>query len=162
MIGIIKDTDSSYFESKHWDELNKAGFFGKKSLQGETGYGDGGIFCWLLLAPKITYCLTIDKNGKTVEHKAFRGCTNVSEKLYRKKYSKILNGDEVIAKVPVSWKHSFDSGVLIPQKQRFCDDCENDSNCDNCDKLINQSKEISSNLIELKRQPPKECGQMLL
>ena len=33
--------------------------------------------------------------------------------------------------------------------------------CDGCDELVNQNKEFSANLNELKRQPPNEFGQML-
>ena len=45
---------------------------------------------------------------------------------------------------------------------RNCSDCSTDSLCDNCDKLVNQKKEISANLSELKRQPPDdEFGYML-
>ena len=90
-----EDTDSSYFEDKDWDELNKAEFFGKYSLKYKICYGDGGIFYGLMLALKMSYCLTSDKNVKIVEHKAFRGCTNISEKLNRR-------DDEVIAEMPLS------------------------------------------------------------
>ena len=38
------DTDSIYFENKHWDILNKAGLVGKNLLQGKNDYKDGGIF----------------------------------------------------------------------------------------------------------------------
>ena len=35
-----------------------------------------------------------------------------------------------------------------------CGECEIDSPCDRCDKLVNQRKEFSANLNELKREPP--------
>ena len=38
------DTDSLYIESKHWDELEKAGLVGKNLLQGKNDYKDGRIF----------------------------------------------------------------------------------------------------------------------
>ena len=82
------DTDSLYIENKHWDKLDKAGLVGKKLLQGENDYGNGGIFYGLFLAPKIKYCLTINKHGVIDEHKTFKGFTNVSDNLDRKEYFK--------------------------------------------------------------------------
>ena len=73
----------------------------------------------------------------------------------------MLNGDILIAEVPSSWKHGFNNGVIIPQKWRFCSDCKTDSTLseseqltllkrDRFDKPINQTKEFSANLKELK------------
>ena len=80
------DTDSLYIENKHWDKLNKAGLVGKNLIQGKNDYKDGGIFYGLFLAPKIKYCLTINKYGVIDEHKTFKGFTNVSDNLDRKEY----------------------------------------------------------------------------
>ena len=44
---------------------------------------------------------------------------------------------------------------------RNCTKFTNDILCDDCDKLVKQKKEFSSNLNELKRQPPNEFGHML-
>ena len=82
------DTDSLYIENKHWDKLDKAGFFGKNLLQGKDVYKDGGIFYGLFLAPKIKYCLNINKYGVIDEHKTFKGFTNVSDNLAKKEYFK--------------------------------------------------------------------------
>ena len=133
----------------------------KNLLQGKNDYKDGGIFYGLFLAPKIKYCLTINKYGVIDEHKTFKGFSNVSDNLDRKEYFKMADGDNLIAKVPLSWKKSFSQGVVIPQKMRYCTDCKNYSPCDSCDKLVNQKKEFSANLNELKRQPPNEFGHML-
>ena len=78
------DTDSLYIENKHWDKLDKAGLVGKNLLQGKNDYKDGGIFYGLFLAPKIKYCLTINKYGVIDEHKTFKGFTNVSDNLDRR------------------------------------------------------------------------------
>ena len=78
------DTDSLYIGSKHWDKLNKAGLVGKNLLQSKNDYGDGGIFYGLFLAPKIKYCLPINKNGVIDQKKCFKGSTIVSENLNRK------------------------------------------------------------------------------
>ena len=134
---------------------------GKALLQGKNDYKDGGIFYGLFLAPKIKYCLTINKYGVINEHKTFKGFTNVSDNLDRKKYFKKLDGDKLTAKVPLSWKKGFSHGVIIPHKMRNCNKCTKDVLCDDCDKLVNQKKEVSANLNELKREPPNRFGQML-
>ena len=79
------DTDSLYIENKHWDKLDKAGLVGKKLLQGKNDYKDGGIFYGMFLAPKIKNCSTIIKYGVIDESKTFKGFTNVSDNLDRKK-----------------------------------------------------------------------------
>ena len=114
------DTDSLYIGHKHWDNLDKAGLVGKVPLQRKNDYKAGGIFYGLFLAPKIKYCLTIHKYGVVDEHKTFKGFTNISDKLDRKEYFKMLNGDKLFAKVPLSWKKSFTQRVVIPHKMRNC------------------------------------------
>ena len=79
----------------------------------------------------------------------------------RKEYFKMADGDNLIAKVPLSWKKSFSQRVVIPHKMTNCSDCKNDSLCDRSDELVNQKKEISANLNELKREAPNNFGQML-
>ena len=155
------DTDSLYIENKHWDKLDKAGLVRKNLLQGKNDYKDGGIFYALFLAPKIKYCLTINKYGVIDEHKTFKGFTNVSDNLDRKEYFKMADGDKLVAIVPLSWKKSFSQGVVIPHKMRNCSDCTKDILCDDCDKLVNQNKEFSANLNELKREKPNNHGHML-
>ena len=73
----------------------------------------------------------------------------------------MANGGKLIAKVLLSWKKSFSQGIVIPHKMRNCNKCSKDILCDNCDKLVNQKKELLANLIELKREPPNEFGHML-
>jgi len=73
----------------------------------------------------------------------------------------MVDGNNLIAKVPLSWKKSFSQGVVIPHKMRNCADCKKDILCDNCDRLVNQRKEFSANLNELKREPPNNFGHML-
>ena len=155
------DTDSLYIENKHWDKLQKAGLVGKNLLQGKNDYKDGGIFYGLFLAPKIKYCLTINKYGVIDEHKTFKGFSNVSDNLKRKEYFKMVDGDKLVAKVPLSWKKSFSQGVVIPHKMRKCHYCKKDILGDICDELVNQRKEFSANLNELKREKPNDFGHML-
>ena len=155
------DCDSLYIENRHWEKLDQAGLVGKNLLQGKNDYKDGGIFYGLFLAPKIKYCLIINKYGVISEKKTFKGFTNVSDKLDRKEYFNMANGDKLIAKVPLSWKKSFSQGVVIPHKMRNCNHCTKDILCDDCDKLVNQKKEFSANLNELKREKPNDQGHML-
>ena len=155
------DTDSSYIENKDWDKLDKAGLVGKRLLQVKNEYKDGGIFYGLFLAPKLKFCFIINKNGVVDEHKTFKGHTNVSDNSDRKEYFKMFNGDKLIAKVPLSWKKSFSMGVVIPHKVRNSSECKKYILCDECDKLLNQKKEFSANLNELKREAPIEFGHML-
>ena len=72
----------------------------------------------------------------------------------------MADGDNLIAKVPFSRKNSFSLGVVIPYKMRNYNVCTTDSLCDRGDKLVNQRKEFSANLNEMKRQPPKEFSHM--
>ena len=130
-------------------------------LQGKNDYKDGGIFYGLFLAPKIKYCLIINKYGVISERKTFKGFTNVSDNLDRKEYFKMFDGDKLVAKVPLSWKKSFSQGVVIPYKMRNFDKCTNEILCDDCDKLVNQKKEFSANLNELKQEKPNNLGHML-
>ena len=85
------DTDSLYIENKHWDKLKEFGLIGKNLLQGKNDYKDGGIFYALFLAPKIKYCLIINKYEIISEKKCFKGFTNVSDKVDRKEYFNMYN-----------------------------------------------------------------------
>ena len=123
---------------------------GKNSLQEKNEYKDGGVFYGLFLAPKKVlfnykkiWCYRRTK-------KTFKGLTNVSDSLDRKKYFKMFNGDKLISKVPLSWKKSFIQRVVIPQKIKNCIDCKKDILCCICGKLVNQRKEFSANLNEKK------------
>ena len=155
------DTGSLYIENKHWDKLNKAGLVGKKLLQGKNDYKDGRIFNGLFLAPKINYYLTINNYGVIDEHKIFKGFTNVSDNLDKKGYFKKFEGDKLVAKVALSWKKSFSMGVVTPHKMRICNKCTKEILCDDCNKLVDQNKEFSAKLNELKRRSPKDFGHML-
>ena len=83
------------------------------------------------------------------------------DNLDRKDYFNMADGGKLVAKVPLSWKKSFSQCVVIPHKMKIYSGCKKDILCDNFDKLVNQSKEFSANLSELKREPPNEFGHML-
>ena len=78
------NTDSLYIKNKHCEKIDKAGLVGKKLLQGENDYKDGGIFYGLSLSPKMKYCLTMKKYGVIDENRTFKGFTNDSDDLDRK------------------------------------------------------------------------------
>ena len=160
-VAYYTDTDSLYIENKHWDKLDKAGLFGENLLQGKKDYKDGGIFYGLFLSPKIKFCLTIIKYGVIDENEIFKGFKDVKDVLDKKVYFNMGDGDKLIAKIPLSWKKSFTQGVVIPHKMRNCNKCNQDVLCDECDKLVNQRKEFSTNLNELKRERPNDFGHML-
>ena len=50
----------------------------------------------------------------------------------------MLNGDQLMAKVPLRRKKTFNSGVFTPHNLRYCSDCSKDVLCDRCDKLVSQ------------------------
>ena len=59
-------------------------------------------------------------------------------------------GDKLVVKVPLSWKKSFISGIVIPHKLRSCGDCANGILCEKCEKLVIQRKELSAKLELMK------------
>ena len=155
------DTDSLYLEKKYWDVLDKANLVGEELCQGKNDYKTGGIFYALFLAPKIKYCSTIDGYGIIQEHKTFKGFNDSKRLLDRSQYFKMIEGGKISAMLPRSWKKSFDSGIIIPTKMRFCNECNDRKWCDNCNNQINENKEFEPNLNELKRHPPNDFGHML-
>ena len=107
-------TDSLDIENKYRNKLDKAGLVDKKRLQGKNNYKEGGIWYGFFLAPKIKYCLTINKYGVIDEHKTFKRFANVSDNLDRKEDFKNFNGDKLVAKIPLSCKKPISQGVVIP------------------------------------------------
>ena len=157
------DTDSLYIKKKCWDVLDKANLVGEGLCQGKNDYKTGGIFYGLFLdlAPKIKYCLTIDDYGIIQEHKTFKGFNESKRLLDRSQYFKMIEGEKISALLPKSWKKSFDSGLIIPTKMRFCNECKDRKMCDKFNNQINENKEFEASLNELKKLPPSKFGQML-
>ena len=155
------DTDSLYIEKKYWDVLNNANLVGEELCQGKNDYKTGGIFYSLFLTPKIKYCLTIDDYGVIKEHKTFKGFCDSKRLLDRSQYFNMKEGKTISAMLPRSWKKSFDSGIIIPVKMRFCNECTDNKTCNKCNNQINENKVFEANLNELKRHSPNEFGHML-
>ena len=117
------DTNRLFIEKKYCDVLDKSNLVGKGLCQGENDYKIGGIFYGFFLSPKIKKCLTIDEFGVVQEHKTFKGFNDSNRFLDRAQFFKMIEGKKVSALLPKSWKNSFDSGIFIPTKIRFCNEC---------------------------------------
>ena len=63
--------------------------------------------------------------------------------------------------LPKNWKKSFISGIVIPTKLRFCNECSKKKRFDRCRNQINENKEFKANINLLRRQPPNQFGRML-
>ena len=155
------DCDSLWIEKKFWNELDKANLVGEELCLGKNDYKTGGIFYGLFLAPKIKYCLTRDDYGIIQEHKTFKGFNDSNRLLNGSQYFKMIEGKKVSAMLPRYWKKSFDSGIIISTRKRFCNECNDEKMCNKCSNQINENKEFEANLNELKRHPPNEFGYML-
>ena len=105
--------------------MDKAKLVGEELCQGKNDYKTGGFFYGLFLAPKIKYCLTIDDYGIIQEHKTFKGFNDSKRLLDRSQYFKMIDGEKISVMLPRSWKKSFDNGIIIPAKMRFCHECKN-------------------------------------
>ena len=141
--------------------MDKTNLVGEGLCQGKNDSKMGCIFYGLFLAPKIKYCLTIDDYGIIQEHKTFEGFNDSNRLLDQFQYFKMIEGENISAIMPKSWKKSFDSGIIKPPKRRFCNEYNDRKMCDKCNNQINENKEFEANLNEIKRHPPNEFGHML-
>ena len=62
----------------------------------------------------------------------------------------MLKGEKMSAMLPRSWKKSFDSGIIIPTKMRFCNECDVKKLCNKFNNQFNENNEFEANLNELK------------
>ena len=62
----------------------------------------------------------------------------------------MYDDDKLIAEATLGWKKSFSMGVVIPDEITNCNKCSKIIFRDDCDKLVNQNKEVSANLNDLK------------
>ena len=92
----------------------------------------------------------------------FKGFNDSKQLLDRFQYSNMLEGKQISAMLPRSWKNSFNNGIVIPTKMRHCNESKDGILCTKCNNHINENKEFEANLNELKRHPPYEFGYMLL
>ena len=86
----------------------------------------------------------------------------MSDKSDSREYFNMFDGENLIGKVPLSWKKKHLSmSVLIAQKVINCTECKNNFLCDKCDRLVNKTKKFWATLCELKRHSPDESGYMV-
>ena len=69
--------------------------------------------------------------------------------------------ENISAMLPGSWKKLFNSGVIIPNKMRFCNECRDEIPCTMCSNQFIENKEFEANLSELKRHLPNVFGHWL-
>ena len=155
------DTDSLYIEKKYWDVLDKGKLVGEELCPGKNDYKSGGIFYGLFLAPKLKYCLSIDNHAIIQEHKWFKGFNDSKRFLDRSQNFEMIEGKKRSALLSESRKKTFNSGIIIPTKTRFCNECNDKRLCNKCNLIVNETKEFEASLILLKRQPPNQFGHML-
>ena len=73
----------------------------------------------------------------------------------------MIEGKKVPALSPKNWKKSSDSGIIIPTKMRFCNECSGERMCDKCINQVNENKVFEAKSILLKRESPNQFGHML-
>ena len=88
------DTDSIYLEKKYSVVLVRAGLVGSYLGQGKNECLSGGIIYTMYLAPKVKYCLTIDKFGIIEEHKSFKRFNDSKRLIDRSQNFKILKAEK--------------------------------------------------------------------
>ena len=73
----------------------------------------------------------------------------------------MLEGKKISTMLPISWKKSFNNGIVMPAKNGRCDKCRGKILCATCNNQINKNKEFEANLNLIKRKGPNEFGYML-
>ena len=137
----ITDTDSLYIETNYWDVLDKTKLVGEELCQGKDDYKSGGIFYGLFLAPK-KLCLTIEKFAILRDYKTLTGFNYSRTLVDCSQYSKMIEGKKTSALLPKSWKKSFKSGIVIPTKMIFCNECNDKGMCNKWNSQITEKKNL--------------------
>ena len=57
-----------------------------------------------------------------------------------------MDGKITTAMLPNSWKKSFNNGIVIPAKMRFCNECGDKRTCSRCNDQIDENKKFEANL----------------
>ena len=73
----------------------------------------------------------------------------------------MTKGKKTSAMLPKRWKKSFIGGISIPNRMRFCNECNDKRSCKRCNNQINENKKIKVIINFQKRQAPIELGHML-
>ena len=155
------DTDSLYTEKKYWDVLDKTTLVGKELCRGKNDDEVGGVFYSCFLPPKTKNCSTICEYGVFQEYKTFKKFNDYKRLLDRSQSFKMIEGKKISSLLPKKWKKSFVSGIIIPLKMRFCNECKDKILFTTCNNQVNENKEFETNLNLLKREAPNQFGYML-
>ena len=94
----------------------------------------------MFLAPKVKCCFTINENSIIQQHLFFKGFNDGKRLLDPYYVCNKLEGKKISAMLPRSWKKLFISGLVIPTKMRFCNECSGGKCCDGCNNQINTKK----------------------
>ena len=70
----------------------------------------------------------------------FQGLNDSKRLLDRSQNSDMLEGKQISAMLPRSWKKSIDNGIMIPTKMRRCNECKDAILCDECNNQVNENK----------------------
>ena len=73
----------------------------------------------------------------------------------------MLEGKKISAMLPKSWKKSFNNGITIPTKMRFCDESNDKRMCNRCNNKTEENNDFEANLNLLKRHAPNDFGHLL-
>ena len=112
---------------KNWDVLEKAGSVGSSLCHGYNDCKSG-----LYLSSAKQYRLTVFECGIIEEPKTFRRFTDSKRQLDRSQFFNMKKCKKTSALLPSIWKKTFNSGIVIPAKMRFCNKCDKENCCDRC------------------------------
>ena len=141
--------------------MDKAQPVGEVLSKGKNDCKRGGNFYGLFLAPKTKICLTINKSSNLEEHETFKRFDDSKRLLDRSQYFKTIECRKISALLPKSWNKTFNNGIIIPAKKRFCNECNDKRTCNRCNIQKNENKEFEAIINLLKRQGPNQFGHIL-
>ena len=73
----------------------------------------------------------------------------------------MFESEKISTLLPKSWKNLFNSGIIIPTKMRFCNECNDKRTCNKCNNQVNEIKEFRANFNLLRSQPANEFDYVL-
>ena len=120
--------------------LDKASLVGPNFFPDKNDYKSGGIFDGLFLAPEIKFSLINSEFGNLEEHKTFEAFHHSKRLINRSQGLKLIEGKKYQLCYLLPEKKPFSSGVLMPTKLRFYNECIGKIICDRCNIQIKKTK----------------------
>ena len=77
------------------------------------------VYFWFLKK----HVLIINEFGIVQQHMTFKVFNDSKRLLDPSQYFNLLEGKNISAMLPRSWRKSFDNGMKIPTKMRRCNEC---------------------------------------